>query len=272
MLGDLNGDAWPDLLWQSDGGVLFAWFMTGSTRTGGQLLNPGSVDPAWRVIGLADFDGNGSTDVLFRHVPTGTLYVWWMSGVSESTGGPLTPGVVAANWVVAATEDFNGDHKSDIVWQEVSTGAIYIWYMDRVGDVATRIGAASNQVDPAWRIAGAADMDNDGKPDLLFRHTAGWIFVWYMEGAVRRDGDYITEDPAHPAPVDPTWKIVAVADFGSYYDGAPHAIQDGHADIMFRSIATQTLTIAYFDGVVLRGGETPINALPLPEWEVVGGR
>ena len=261
VLGDLNGDSWPDLLWQRDDGLLFAWLMTGATRTGGGFLTPGSVDPAWRAVGLADFDGNGSSDVLFRHTPSGSMFVWWMDHLVEADGAFLTPSVVLGNWEVVATEDFNGDNKSDIVWQEPSTGAIYIWYMNGATRT-TATFATPAQVPAGWRIVGADDLNNDGHPDLVFRHTAGWVYVWFMNGATQIGGAYITDDPAAPAPLNPEWQIVAIADFD----------HDDNPDLIFQNVSTLTLSIVYLDGVLVRDAAILQNTLPLGNWRLVGGR
>jgi hypothetical protein len=52
-VADMNADARPDLVWQNfTTGELGVWFMNGITRIGGQYLNPSSVNPAWRIVGV----------------------------------------------------------------------------------------------------------------------------------------------------------------------------------------------------------------------------
>ncbi len=33
-----------------------------------------------------------------------------------------------------------------------------------------------------WSIAGVGDFNGDGKSDILWRHTSGVNYVWYMNG------------------------------------------------------------------------------------------
>ncbi len=40
-----------------------------------------------------------------------------------------------------------------------------------------------NQVpDKLWKIVAIADMNGDGKADLVWQHDQGWLSVWFMNG------------------------------------------------------------------------------------------
>ena len=41
--------------------------MHGTNRISAGLLNPGHVDPNWHIAGTGDFNGNGTTDILWQH-------------------------------------------------------------------------------------------------------------------------------------------------------------------------------------------------------------
>jgi hypothetical protein len=54
-----------------------------------------------------------------------------------------------------------------------------------------------------WEIAGVADFNNDGNPDILWRNThTGQNYVWYMNGVTNIGGAYIDTEPYME------WKIV----------------------------------------------------------------
>ena len=72
--------------------------------------------------------------------------------------------------------------------------------------------------DPDWKIVGTADFNSDGKPDILWRHTSGDNYVWYMNGAITIGGEYLRQRP------DPDWIIAGMGDFNS----------DGKPDILWR--------------------------------------
>jgi len=56
--------------------------MNGTTVTGAAYI--GSVGATWAVAGAADFDGNGSPDILWHNQTSGALAVWYMSGTTVS--------------------------------------------------------------------------------------------------------------------------------------------------------------------------------------------
>ena len=33
-----------------------------------------------------------------------------------------------------------------------------------------------------WSIAGLGDFNGDGKADIVWRHTSGQVYIWYMSG------------------------------------------------------------------------------------------
>ena len=45
-------------------------------------------------------------------------------------------------------------------------------------------------------------LNADGKPDILWQHTTGVLYVWYMNGVVQTSGSYLT-----PKAAGSGWKI-----------------------------------------------------------------
>src|SRR6185503_5336502 len=111
-------------------------------------------------------------DILWRHLVTGDMAVWFMNGVSLVTGTFTTPSALAdLGWQVAATADFNRDGHPDIFWRHASSGENAIWYMNgTVLTGGTLLTPAA--VDTSWTMAGAADFNRDGHTDLLWHHPA----------------------------------------------------------------------------------------------------
>ncbi len=58
--------------------------------------------------------------------------------------------------------------------------------------------------DSHWRIAGCADFNGDGKPDLLWESNNGEHTVWYMNGVMNINWSYLTPNIA----AGPQWRIV----------------------------------------------------------------
>jgi hypothetical protein len=69
--------------------------MNGISFTSGAWVLYGSSDTSWEIIGTADFNNDGQTDLLWMHMPSGGVYVWFMSGTSYTNGA----------WIFAASGD-----------------------------------------------------------------------------------------------------------------------------------------------------------------------
>jgi hypothetical protein len=62
--GDFNRDHHPDLLLQHNDGTLGLWILDGTTLIRSGLLNPSQAASGCQYCGLADFDGDGSSDLV----------------------------------------------------------------------------------------------------------------------------------------------------------------------------------------------------------------
>src|SRR5262249_34923593 len=112
---DLNRDGKADIVWRNQvSGVNLVWLMDRTARIGTAYL-PLASDVNWRIVALADFDGDGRADILWRH-RTGANAVWFMNGVTR-VGTASLPTVSDVKWQSAATADFNGDGRPDILWR-----------------------------------------------------------------------------------------------------------------------------------------------------------
>lgn len=208
---DLNNDGIADLIFQNAAGQIYVWFLdgTGSTVnfTTGSGLKPGSHFlygsglGDWRVVGCADVNGDGNADLVFQN-GAGQIYVWFLDGtgnaVNFSTGSGLKPGskmlytAGMGDWRVAAFTDMNGDGIPDFVFQN-GAGQIFVWLLDGTGTAINY--AAGTGLKPGskflsisglgdWRVVSCADMNGDGKTDLVFQNGAGQIYVWFLDGTV----------------------------------------------------------------------------------------
>jgi hypothetical protein len=109
------------------------------------------------------------------------------------------------NWRLAGAGDFNGDGKADLLWRHALSGRNVCWIMDGLARVSGTFLNPDTVADTQWQMAGVADFDSDGKPDILWRHqVSSRLVVWIMNGVVRTTG--LFTDP--PALGDPVWQVV----------------------------------------------------------------
>ncbi len=77
----------------------------------------------------------------------------------------------------------NRDGVPDLIWQSDATRAVSVWYMG--GPLGNAIQAIADITPSAtgWSVRGAADMNRDGVPDLIWQSDAmRGVSVWYMGG------------------------------------------------------------------------------------------
>ncbi|HEX9092478.1 MAG TPA: VCBS repeat-containing protein, partial [Coriobacteriia bacterium] len=212
-LGDLDGDGDTDLLWRNaKTGALGAWLLDGTTQARSVALPavsfPWGQPQDWEVRGLADFNGDGKPDIVWRNVYGAHLYVTFLNGTTPVSGTltwPQRPSNTDFAWQIGAVADLNGDGKPDVVWNNRSTGALKVWFMN--GTTGSSYGTTNPGTtgDPNWRVLGAADYNNDGKPDLFLVNSATQeMQVWLMNGVTRVS--VLPLSPSRPNSMD--WKLV----------------------------------------------------------------
>ncbi len=132
--GDFNNDGQTDIIlknYNSDQNLI--WYMNGSQIIQEGLFGRDLGDLTWRIQGTADFNGDGQTDILLRHLNPAGLgqnLVWFMNGpdiIGEALIGREVPDV---NWEIAGAADFNGDGQSDILLRNYASGENLLWEMN----------------------------------------------------------------------------------------------------------------------------------------------
>jgi hypothetical protein len=152
---DFDGDGKADILWRnSRDGKALIWKMNEhivssmdyAQSAGGSVFALPYSD--WRIVGNADFNGDGKADILWRSVINGKLALWTMNEhvVTSMEYAQSSDGFIYApsysDWRVAGNSDFNGDGKKDLVWINLKDGTVAIWMMDR--HIVSYTGAAQS--------------------------------------------------------------------------------------------------------------------------------
>jgi autotransporter-associated beta strand protein len=146
--GDFDSDGKGDILWRTDGGALAVWLLDGIQIKSAQYLKTGSVNVAapgadWHISDVADFNGDGRADILWRigaaqtgDLPPGggQVAIWEMNGNQVAFAdytrlGSTVVGAPATDWHLLGADDYSGDRKADLLWR-TDGGALAIWQMD----------------------------------------------------------------------------------------------------------------------------------------------
>ena len=114
-------------------------------------IDLGPAPLSWQIVGIGDFDGNGSSDILFKDT-SNNVGIWLME-INEQTikiQSTTVLGIVPAGWNVALTGDFNGVGKASILWTD-TVGDVGAWAMN-----GAAISAVVNfgNVGTSWTVQG----------------------------------------------------------------------------------------------------------------------
>jgi len=256
FITDFNHDGHTDLLLQNaKTGQIAFWLMNGSHRIRGTdfFLDP-SVNYA--LVGVGNFAGDNTSTLVLQNRGDDTIAFWTVGGADNATitGGAYVSPRPSAGWKVVGVADFNGDGRSDLVFQNRTTNQISIWFMNGPNYAG---GLILPYTPPTgWQVAGVGDLNADGFPDLVFQNqSTGQIALWFMHGSAYSDGIVMSTLPAAG------WKIVGVGD----YNG------DGYADLLFQNHATNQAAVWYLRGSKYLGGDL-INPTPPSDWQIAGPR
>jgi hypothetical protein len=242
---DLTGDGVANVIWQApSGGDAQVWAVLPFNGPAAiARIMPLHAESGWNIAGAEDVDLDGFSDLVWQQPSTGTTQVWYMQNGHISSAANITSG---NTWRMASVRG-TWCCRAQAIWQDPQTGtaqAVIIPYL---------LGSALSGPN-SWRIAGAADFDNDGWVDVVWQDPqTGQSQIWYGPPSS------LTAVPlSGPNP----WRIAALVDID----------REGHVDVIWQDPQTGASQVWYMGG--LRGIEILSAATftsPNP-WRIVGPR
>jgi Bacterial Ig-like domain/Bacterial pre-peptidase C-terminal domain/FG-GAP-like repeat len=232
-IGDLSGDGTEDILWRdTTTGKVALWLMESKTFKTAEFAKDTNAnlifaDQNWQVHGIADFDGDGKGDVLWRHKASQSFAVWYMDGTAMKSA-KIFSGIDNA-WDIKGTGDFNGDGKAEILWRNTTDNRVAMGSVTATSHAFTdmKYGGVNVLVGQDFTVEAIADFGGDGKSDILWRNSAGKIAVWEMNGALVANPNMV-KDPKTGAEI-----VISRDDWGIV--GAEYLGNDNRADILWRN-------------------------------------
>ena len=196
---------------------------------------------AGQTLKQNDFNGNGKSDLFWRHQLSGRNIIWESANYNNQWG----PGDVQdSNWKIVGSGDFDSDGKADILWRNYVTGKNIIWPS---GDGNQKV-YTTTITDVNWKIVAVGDFDADGVADIFWRHAiTGQNVIWWS-------GEYANR--ANDQQVGLAWQVVGTADFNG----------DGKTDVLWRNTQTGA-NIVWWSGKY--AGFTHLTGVTNQAWKVV---
>ena len=261
-LHDISGDRASDLMWHNvSTGHVAVWDVVGSTVKATYMLFPSAVNTAWKVAGTGDLNGDGYADVVWRDA-SGYVAAWYLRNGRIVAMQLLTMNGLPAvetdpAWEIRGVGDLDGDGRADIIWQNMVVGTLGVWFMDGV-NVRFPASFSIGMPDPNWKIAGAGDLNSDGKADVVWQnHATGHLGAWLMDG----NNVMSTSALSVPQVADLNWKIKGVGDTNG----------DGCADLLWQNTSTGGLAVWFLNlYTVVQTNWLSISTVSDLNWHVVG--
>ncbi|HYB99433.1 MAG TPA: FG-GAP-like repeat-containing protein [Candidatus Limnocylindrales bacterium] len=187
----------------------------------------------------ADFNGDGKSDLFWRHGGNGANSLWLIDGDAVVSMHSVTP-MPPAGPALAVGADVDGNGTSDLLWRDAAIGTDLAWLMNGAAATEASLPVVLGQ---HLEIVGSGDVDGNGTDDLIWRDSRrGTSFLWLMENGG------VTLSAVLPWVPDPGYEIAAVADL----DG------NGRDDLLWRH-ATQGWLYAW-----LMNATVPSQSVALP--------
>jgi len=129
-VADWDTDGHPDLIWE-DGNtgrleVEYRGGPKGTRRLKSATVRAGGI-VGWRLAGVADFDGNGTCDLVWENEITRQVTVHYYNG-TEMTDWRWLNISGMRGWRLAGVGDLNGDGQPDLIWRNETTDQLTVHY------------------------------------------------------------------------------------------------------------------------------------------------
>ena len=244
-VGDFDSDGRSDIAARNARtGAWWVALSTGSGFAAARVFGAWSRSVPWDNVVVADFDGNGTSDIAGRNPWTGQFFVSSSDGgrFTTTSSARLNPGLFRS----LSVADFNGDGRADFASRNIASGAWTVVLSEGARFGRPQVfGGWSKTV--AWNTITLGDFDRDGRADIAARNprTGDWIvsrstgrsFVTASFGGFGRPvkgetivaGDFNNDGKTDIAARDPrsgVWRMLASA--GTRF-AAPVSIGTGAA-------------------------------------------
>jgi hypothetical protein len=165
------------------------WLYPGQSKRGYSSAPRVKIGNGWtgfRIVGLSDWDRDGSQDIVTRNDATGDL--WLYPGQSKRGYSSIPRVQIGNGWTgfdVAGLSDWDHDGHQDIVTRDNATGDLWLY------PGQSRRGYSSIQrvkIGNGWTgytFSGITDWDHDGHQDIVVRNDSTRD-LWLYPGQSKR--------------------------------------------------------------------------------------
>jgi len=136
-----------------------------------------TLKPIYSCLATGDFDGNGTTDLVWRQASTNAHVMWLTTDGQVSSEAPVTAPAHSRLVATGADYDANGDGRTDLVWKNLTSNVHSV----RLMNGASTTGGFQVAKGTGWDLVATGRYDGNQIGDLLWRNEAtGSVVQWLM--------------------------------------------------------------------------------------------
>jgi hypothetical protein len=167
-----------DFVWRNTtDNATVMWVMKADGSTAKQKYIGGKDSPEWQVETSGDYDGNGSTDLIWRNSNNDAHSMWLMNEWRVTSDGLIGGSSTFRLVATAADYDANDDGCIDLIWRDTTSDGYVVHLMQGT----KQIGAFPIAEGTGWDLVATGNYDTNGIGDLLWREQAtGAVVQWLM--------------------------------------------------------------------------------------------
>ena len=195
---DFNADRTSDVVLRKSTGEVKLLLLENNRVLDSPML--GTVGAQDVLLGMADFNRDGVTDLLWRNTGTNAVTLWQVApGTTGFATVNLTGLASPSQYEFQGLGDFNGDGNVDILWRSnPDAQSNYRLRMTLLNGTTLLPNGDSGPIleslSTNWKVVSVLDQNGDGKADLWFQWMGtplkDNLSVWTMNGAARLAGTY----------------------------------------------------------------------------------
>lgn len=192
---DINRDGELDVLFRNAvTGELSVWYMVGASRIARATIDADqdggdarALAP-WRVAGTGDFDADGNIDIVLHNDDTHETHIWYMRGASRLRREVVIDDqghadLVGPPWKLVTAGDIDADGHADLLWNNLATGEVAVWFMDdnvhRRSGTYQGMNSGNPYVRPPEQVVGLYRL-HSGRDLVGFNPTTGWVGIRWI--------------------------------------------------------------------------------------------
>jgi hypothetical protein len=176
----------------------------------------------WLPLSTADYNHDGTSDVLWFNSTTRDLDLWKIS--NGHWAGSVDIGTHPAGYAPAGSGDFNHDGTADMLWYNATTRDLDLWKISN-GQWAGSVDVGSHPA--GWQPLGSGDFNGDGTSDVIWYNPAtNDTEIWKIQNGGWAGS---VEIGTHPV----GWQPISSADFTG----------DGTGDVLWYNPTTRDVEL-----------------------------